>query len=69
VIGGMQLILSNGKMSPLYLTKESSDKNFERVEVDFTKVKRLRGTSNSFWLSQLHFIDEDNKELNKLASF
>jgi len=51
VIGGMQLLMSNGQMSPLYLTKESSDKNLERLEVNFSKVKKLRGTSNSYWLS------------------
>ena len=69
VIGGFQLLMTNGKMSPLFLTKESSDKNLEKVEVYFTKVRKIRGTSNSFWVSQIHFHDKDNNEIKRIASY
>jgi hypothetical protein len=61
--------MSNGKMSPLFLTQQSSDKNLERLDVDFTKVRRLRGTSNSLWVSQIYFMDQNNQELTKLQSY
>ena len=57
VIGGLQMVLANGQNSPLYLTDESSDKNLERMNVDFGKVRRLRGTGNHWWVSQIHFLD------------
>jgi len=45
------MIYSNGKTSPLFLTKEQSDKSLVKLDVDFTKVKKLRGTSNGLWVS------------------
>ena len=69
VIGGIQMVLTNGQISPLYLTKESSDKNLERLDVDFAKVRRLRGTSNQYWVSQLHFLDGAGQELAKIQSY
>lgn len=69
VMGGLQLILSNGKMSPQYVTKVQNDQNFERVDVDFSKVRRIRGTSNGFWVSQIHFHDANNNEIKRVASY
>lgn len=61
--------MANGKMSPLFLTKEGSDKNIEKVELDFSKVKKIKGTSNSYWVSQIHFHDANNVEIKRIASY
>ena len=61
--------MSNGKSSPLFLTRENREGNVEKVEVDFSKVKKIRGTSNSFWVSQIHFHDKDNNEIKRIASY
>jgi len=61
--------MSNGKMSPLFLTKVQNENNIERVDVDFTKVRKIRGTSNGFWVSQIHFHDKNNNEIKRIASY
>jgi hypothetical protein len=61
--------MSNGKSSSLFLTREQSDKNLEEVELDVQAIKKLRGTSNSYWLSQVHFHDRENNELKRMASY
>lgn len=69
VMGGIQLIMSNGKSSPLFLTKVQTDKNFDKVDVDFSKVRRVRGTSNSYWISQLQFQTEEGAEVALVKSY
>jgi hypothetical protein len=61
--------MSNGKMSPIFLTREQTDNHMEDCEVDFSKVKKIRGTSNSYWISQIHLNDKNNEEVKRFASY
>jgi len=39
------------------------------VDVDFSKVKKVRGTSNSYWISQIQFQDANGAEVKKFQSY
>jgi len=58
-IGGIQLVLSNGQKSPLFLAKDQQQKKLQRVDIDFT-VNKIRGTVNNWNVRQLQFSNMDN---------
>jgi len=53
VFGGIQLVMTNGKESPLFLTKVQNANNLIKEEFDASKVRKIRGTSNNYWISQI----------------
>ena len=64
-IGGVQLVLSNGHSSPVFLGKTQDDKNMQEVVIT-PSIRKLRGTINASWIRQVSFLDANNNEISKI---
>ena len=68
--GGFQLILSNGKWSPMFTSLNQNEKNFETFAIaDYSLVKRIKGSilsNDNYQLHKLSFSKSDGSETTKL---
>ena len=60
------MVLSNGKMSPVFLAKGANPKALQKVDINLP-VKKIRGTANTNdCVCQLHFHCANDKLLAKV---
>jgi hypothetical protein len=64
-IGGVQIVLSNGHSSPVFLGKAQDDKNMQEVVIT-PGIRKLRGTNANSYIRQVSFLDENNNEILKI---
>jgi hypothetical protein len=66
-IGAIQLTLSNGQKSPVFLAKDQQAGVMETRDVNFD-IKKIRGTYHSNHLSQVHFHNADDTKVVKVET-
>ena len=67
--GGFQLILSNGKSSPVFLCNGQDETNLQSFGIaDYSVVKRIKGSklTDNYSLHKLSFGKRDGSEITKV---
>jgi len=65
--GAIQVVLSNGFESPVFLGKNQTSENM--IEVPITPaIRKIRGTNNNYSISQIVFKANDGAEISKMES-
>ena len=64
-IGALQVILSNGQTSPVFLCLKQVQKNLQRVNLT-APVKTIRGTYSGTHVSYIFFHDVNNKQVAEI---
>ena len=63
--GGIQVILSNGVASPLFLAKDQNSDNLQEIKINSDNTQ-IRGTYNSTILLSVHFLAKNGGEISKI---
>ena len=68
--GGFQLILSNGKSSPVFLADVQDATNLQSFAIaDYSVVKRIKGSDGSNQLQKLSFSKRDGLDITKVELY
>ena len=67
-IVGIQILFSNGKKSPLFLGRNQTEDNLQKVEIN-SKVKIIKGTESGLIVSNIHFLDKDRNEITRISAY
>ena len=66
--GAIQVVLSNGVESPVFLGKTQTAQDM--IEVPITPdIRKIRGSINNNWLFQVIFQSKEGQELQKMESY
>ena len=66
--GAIQVVLSNGVESPVFLGKTQTAQDM--IEVPITPaIRKIRGSINNYWLFQVIFQSKEGQELQKMESY
>ena len=66
--GAIQVVLSNGVESPVFLGKTQNTQDM--IEVLITpSIRKIRGTNNANWLYQIIFQSKEGQELQRMESY
>ena len=66
--GAIQVVLSNGVESPVFLGQTQTAQDM--IEVPITPaIRKIRGTQNGTWLYQIIFQSKEGQELQKMESY
>ena len=66
-LGGVQLVLSNGHSSPMFLGETQNDNDMQGAVIT-PNIRKLRGTTANDWIviRQVSFLDEKNNEISRI---
>ena len=57
--GAIQVVLSNGIESPVFLAENQTADNLTEVPINACNIARIRGTNNNNWLYEIVLQDKD----------
>ena len=65
ILSGIQVILSNGVSSPLFLAKDQNSDNLQEIKIN-SDITKIRGTYNSTPMYSVHFLAKNGGEISKM---
>lgn len=69
-LGGVQVILTNGGESPVFLAKANNPQNADNMKeaVITPAIRKIKGTNPGSWFFEATFLSEDGKEVSSIKT-